>query len=195
MKKINTRQKMIEAALSLFHEQGVNGTSVDAVLKRSGTGKSQFSHYFKTKNGLVLAVLEYFQGQMEAGAYSTVPAIRTWEDLEFWLRSFISWQKKVHFTLSCPIGTIGHDLETAQEDIRNAARKIFTWRRDFVACFFKTEQDAGRMKKDASPKELADFCYTIIQGGLWMSKIERNSRPFENAMNITLAYLKSMRKK
>lgn len=185
---------MVEAALALFHEHGVNGTSVDAVLERSGTGKSQFTHYFKTKEGLVLAALEYFYEQMETGAYSSVPAIRTWSDLEFWLRSFITWQKKIAFTLSCPIGTIGHDLETGQEPIRALACKIFNWRRDFVARFFKQEQAAGRLKKSASPKELADFCYTIIQGGLWMGKIERSSRLFENSLKHALIYLKSLRK-
>lgn len=184
---------MVEAALALFHEHGVNGTSVDAVLERSGTGKSQFSHYFKNKDGLVLAVLEYFYAQMDAGAYSAVPAIRTWNDLEFWLRSFIAWQKKTGFTLSCPIGTIGHDLDTKQEDIRAVASRIFKWRRDFVAQFFKQEQAAGRLIKTASPRELADFCYTIIQGGLWMGKIERSPRLFESSLKHTLAYLKSLR--
>lgn len=185
---------MVEAALALFHERGINGTSVDAVLERSGTGKSQFSHYFKTKDGLVLSVLQYFNEQMESGAYSAVPAIRSWEDLEFWMRSFITWQKKVSFSLSCPIGTIGHDLNPDQEEIRSLVRKIFVWRRDFVARFFKQEQTAGRMSKKASPKELADFCYTIIQGGLWMGKIERSSRLFESSLKHALIYLNSLRK-
>ena len=34
------RQRMVDAALDLFHVQGVNGTSVDQVLERSGTGKA-----------------------------------------------------------------------------------------------------------------------------------------------------------
>lgn len=184
---------MVAAALALFHERGVNGTSVDDVLERSGTGKSQFSHYFRNKDGLVLAALEYFYAQMEAGVYSTVPAIRTWKDLEFWLRSFMAWQKKVAFTLSCPIGTIGHDLDTEQEDIRAVACKIFKWRRNFVAQFFKQEQAAGRMSKSASPKELADFCYTIIQGGLWMGRIERSPQLLQSSLKHALIYLKSLR--
>src|SRR3954449_1649315 len=45
--KGNTKLRMIHAALDLFHRFGVNGTSVDQVLKKSKTGKSQFTHYFK----------------------------------------------------------------------------------------------------------------------------------------------------
>lgn len=193
MEKISARQRMIEAALALFHENGIHATSVDAVLERSDTGKSQFSHYFKTKEGLVHAVLEYFYGQMKAGVYSTVESIRSWDDLEYWLRSFIKWQETVEHTLSCPIGTIGHDLTREQEDLRREIRKIFNWRRQFIARFFEEEQARGAMKKDVSPAALADFCYTIIQGGLWMAKIERRRKPFENAVENALAYLHSLR--
>jgi len=55
--ELSTKQRMIKAALALFHKRGVPATSVDAVLGRSKTGKSQFTHYFKNKDGLVLSTL------------------------------------------------------------------------------------------------------------------------------------------
>jgi len=191
--KRNTKQLMIEAAFELFHERGVHASSVDAILERSATGKSQFSHYFKNKDGLVLAVLTHFSEQMKSGAYSKVESIESWDDLETFLRSFIQWQNKVECTLSCPIGTIGHDLTKEQKELRRTIKEIFDWRRTYVADFFKEEQAMGRLKKDTSPEVLADFCYTIIQGGLWMAKIERTTKPFKNAIDTALTYLYSLR--
>lgn len=191
--KINTKQRMIESALVLFHKKGVHATSVDAVLAHSHTGKSQFSHYFKNKDGLIYEVLQYFYEQMKNGTYSTVASIQTWKDLDFWLRSFIKWQQNVECELSCPIGTIGHDLTKKHTKLQAVIKNIFLWRREFIARFFREEQNVGRMRKEKSPEVLADFCYTIIQGGLWMAKIERNTQPFENAMDIALTYLKSLR--
>lgn len=184
---------MVETALALFHEKGIHAVSVDTVLKRSGTGKSQFTHYFKTKDGLVLATLDYFREQMLKGAYSPFPSIENWKQLEAFMRGFAKWQSGVNYKLSCPIGTISHDLDQSQPKIRKLAHEIFEWRRNYVADFFRKEQSAGRMKKSAKPKALADFCYTIIQGGLWMSKAERNAEPFENALDTALAYLNSLR--
>ena len=191
--KKNTRQRMVEAALALFHERGVPATSVDAVLARSGTGKSQFSHYFGSKEGLVTATLEYFEQKMHQGAYSPFSSIESWAQLEQFMRGFSKWQKTVNYELSCPIGTISHDLDENQKELRRLAHQIFEWRRNYVAHFFKKEQAADRMKKEIKPKALADFCYTIIQGGLWMAKAERNAKPFENAVSIALTYLKSLR--
>ena len=192
-KELGSRDCMVEAALSLFHEHGIHATSVDAVLERSGTGKSQFTHYFKNKDGLVFAVLSYFYDKMLEGAYSPFPSIETWAQLEKFLRSFIQWQETVDCGLSCPIGTISHDLSEHQEEIRALAKKIFKWRRNYVANFFKQEQRAGRLQKTPRPQALADFCYTLIQGGLWMSKAERNTKSFENAVTIAMAHLKSLR--
>lgn len=193
MNKISTRQKMVEAALALFHEKGIHAVSVDTVLERSGTGKSQFTHYFKNKDGLVLATLNYFREEMLKGAYSPFPSIENWKQFEAFMRGFAKWQAGVKYELSCPIGTISHDLGQSRPEIRKLAREIFEWRRNYVADFFRKEQAAGRMKKNAKPRALADFCYTLIQGGLWMSKAERYAEPFENALDTAMIYLKSLR--
>ncbi len=184
---------MVEAAFALFHECGVHATSIDAVLERSHTGKSQFSHYFRNKEGLVLAVLRDFSEKLKTGIYDPVKSIESWKDLEIWMRSFITWQEKIECTLSCPIGTIGHDLSTDQKELRCEIREMFRRRRNFIASFFKTQQDKDLMRKNARPEALADFCYTITQGGLWMAKIERSNKPFKNAVNQALAYLHSLR--
>ena len=191
--KKNAKIRMVEAAFTLFHEKGVHATSIDAVLERSRTGKSQFSHYFKTKEGLVLAVLRHFSEQLKTGAYDPVKSIESWEDLEHWMRSFIQWQETMECTLSCPIGTIGHDLSEDQKELRREIREIFNWRRNFIARFFKEQQHKGAMQKNVHPEALADFCYTITQGGLWMAKIERSTKPFENAVDNALSYLHSLR--
>ena len=48
-----TRLRIIRAAADLFHKQGVGATSPDQVIEASKTGKGQFYHYFKSKEGLV----------------------------------------------------------------------------------------------------------------------------------------------
>jgi AcrR family transcriptional regulator len=47
MSKTSTKDRILAVALDLFHENGINATSVDDILEASGTGKSQFYYYFK----------------------------------------------------------------------------------------------------------------------------------------------------
>ena len=55
---VDTRLRIIASAADLFHKQGVHATSPDDVIEASDTGKGQFYHYFKSKEGLVHAVLQ-----------------------------------------------------------------------------------------------------------------------------------------
>src|SRR5262245_32930759 len=48
----DTRRLILAAATDLFHKQGVSATSPDQVIEASGTGKGQFYHYFRNKEGL-----------------------------------------------------------------------------------------------------------------------------------------------
>jgi len=57
-KGADTRLRILKTAADLFHQQGVRATSPDQIIEKSGTGKGQFYHYFKNKEGLVHEVLQ-----------------------------------------------------------------------------------------------------------------------------------------
>jgi AcrR family transcriptional regulator len=189
----NTRLKMIQTAFDLFHQQGVNATSVDEILARSGTGKSQFYHYFKNKEGIVHAVLQHFYERLKSNQSPIKNEIESWEDLEHWFQFFITAQKAMKCERSCPIGTIGNDLSDSQELLRQDVRLIFDLTRHSLARFFSGAKAKGEIPATVDPDALADFCFTIMQGGLLVAKIQRESAPFENAAAHAMAYLKSLK--
>ncbi|HEV2320724.1 MAG TPA: TetR family transcriptional regulator [Gammaproteobacteria bacterium] len=191
--KPDTRTRMIEAALDLFHRQGVNATSIDEVLALSHTGKSQFSHYFKTKDGLIQASLEYLSKVIRSGESPSSYEIKTWEDMERWFQQYIDYQKSVDFERSCPLGTIGNDLSNEQPMLRMEVRLFLEWARGKLARFFAERQAAGELQPSAQPEALADFCISIMQGGMLLTKMKRDSDMFEHAAAQANAYIKSLR--
>lgn len=192
-KKIDARLRMINAALDLFQLYGVNATSVDLVLSESKTGKSQFTHYFKSKEGLVHAVLQYLHEVIESGQTPTGYHVKSWKDLDHWFQSYIDFQKSVNFERSCPIGTIGNDVTNEQEILRQDIRIFLSWSRSQLARFFIEKKAKGEMVSTANPEGLADFCISIMQGGMLLTKIKREPDMFENAKSQALQYIKSLR--
>src|SRR5579864_4635679 len=79
-----TRLRIIRAAADLFHKQGVRATSPEEVIEASGTGKGQFYHYFKSKEGLVHEVLQAHLEAIKTGAAPVNYEIASWQDLEQW---------------------------------------------------------------------------------------------------------------
>jgi len=49
----DTRRRIVAVAAELMYERGVGATSVEDVLAASGTGKSQFYHYFSSREELL----------------------------------------------------------------------------------------------------------------------------------------------
>ncbi|CAJ1587657.1 helix-turn-helix domain-containing protein [[Mycobacterium] wendilense] len=75
------RERVLEAAMALFGEHGVNGTSLQMIAARLGVGKAAVYYQFRSKEDLVLAVVEPIYDDMArlvtiAEALSTAEARR-----------------------------------------------------------------------------------------------------------------------
>lgn len=191
--RTNAKERIVQTALELFHLQGVKGTSIDEVLKKSNAGKGQFSHYFKTKDGLVLAVVDHLQILIRSGKVDSNYSIKSWQDFEAWFGRYIAFQRTVDCELSCPLGTIGNDLSGEQDQLRRAVKSFFEWSVGQLARFFAERKAAGELNASADPDALADFCLTVMEGGMLMTKITRDTKIFENASEQALAYVRLLR--
>lgn len=54
----NKRQILIDTALNLFYEKGINSIGINEILKVSGIAKKTLYYHFESKNALVLATLK-----------------------------------------------------------------------------------------------------------------------------------------
>jgi len=64
-KKRETRQRLMEAALHLFHEQGYDATTVERIAQAAGVAKSTFFNYFETKDAILPALAASRLQQLE----------------------------------------------------------------------------------------------------------------------------------
>ena len=58
MGRQDARERILEAAYALFTHQGTRSVGVDAIIERSGVAKMTLYRHFKSKQDLVLAVLD-----------------------------------------------------------------------------------------------------------------------------------------
>ena len=64
-KKRGTKSKIVSAAWKLFYEQGYDATTVDEIIKESGTSRGSFYHYFDGKDALVGSLAYLFDEKYE----------------------------------------------------------------------------------------------------------------------------------
>ena len=185
-----TRERIIQVAADLFHKQGVRATSPDEIIEASRTGKGQFYHYFKSKEGLVHEVLQTHLEAIRTGSAPVDYEITSWQDLEQWFLAQVELQKRFAMTRGCPFGTIGNEVTENDELIRQDLNLIFEVVGDKLAAFFIREKAQGRLSQDASEGRMADFCIAAMQGAMLMGKVKRSSRIVEATAQEAVAHLK-----
>lgn len=186
-----TRLRILRVATDLFHKQGARATSPDEIIEASRTGKGQFYHYFKSKEGLIHEVLQAYLEEIKTRTSRVNYEIDSWRDLEKWFAAQVELQKDYEMTRGCPFGTLGNEVTENDELIRQDLSLIFEVIRSKLAAFFLREKAKGKLAKQADAERMADFCIAAIQGAMLMGKIKRSSQTVEASIQEALAHLKS----
>jgi AcrR family transcriptional regulator len=187
---METKARILRAAADLFHRQGCRATSPDQVIEASETGKGQFYHYFRNKEGLVHEVLLSYLESIRTGMARVNYEIASWQDLERWFIAHLEAQKSFNMTRGCPFGTVANEVTENDELIRQDLVLIFETIRNKLATFFIKEKAKGRLAEDADEERMAEFCLASVQGAMLMGKVRRDSQTVETTLQEALLHLK-----
>jgi TetR/AcrR family transcriptional regulator, transcriptional repressor for nem operon len=120
--------------------------------------------------------------------------LESWRDFEGWFQKFIDFQESVGCERSCPVGTIAPDLTDDDVQARAAVLRFLDWSRGQLEGFFLARKAAGDLVAEAKPRQLADFCISIMQGGMLLSKMRRDTEMFRNSSAQAIRYVRSLRR-
>ena len=185
-----TKLRILETAADLIHQHGMNVVSIGDVLKASGTGKSQFYSHFKSREDMVTSVLRWNEERI-CKAFSA--PIESWEDVHEWIFGHSDRIRGVDFQRGCPFGTAAYSLLPSQDEERKPLKRMLDAIRERLIEFLERENQAGKLREDASPKALASFSVATIQGALIIGLVEKNDESMEAALRECYTHLESFR--
>jgi TetR/AcrR family transcriptional repressor of nem operon len=174
----DTKQKLLNTAVTLIWESSYGSISVDDICNRAGVNKGSFYYAFKSKSDLAAAAFEDHWNKkralMDEIFSSQVPPLERVEKYCDWVvRDQIDKYEKSGKLCGCPFASIGSELSTQDEQIRKKAHELSERTMKYLASALRDAGAEGVLDaKD--PVELARqvFCYA---GGLVMqAKIENN---------------------
>jgi TetR/AcrR family transcriptional regulator len=129
----NARQRLMETATDLFAEKGYAGTSVREIVGSAGVSKPVLYYYFKSKEGLFYAILEWAADVQqrvlneivatEGSVFDRLAALysRVYEGI----RQYKSLYIMIHgLIFGLPQGTPAYDFGAYQRRMLDAVRRI-----------------------------------------------------------------------
>ena len=161
IKAKQTRKKILEAALFLFSKKSFDETTVDEIVKLSGTSKGAFYTHFKSKYEIFLEkfkeIDEYyseFTQSLSEEASASEKLLHFSESQMVYLRDY--WGKSLFRTLY----TNASPENNYFLDKNRALFKI-------VNKFVNEGQKAGEWKEDLSAEEIATLITRCMRGTLF----------------------------
>lgn len=188
-----TRTRILEHAAELIHTKGVAATNNEQLRRITGVSGSQLNHYFPTKEGLVLAVIEWqaervlrFYGGEQFAGFDSIDALRAWVDY------YISHESA--YRDGCTLGSLASQIIKSDLEIHDELARAFDQWRDIFRGGLQRMQSLGRINADADPTQLADLLLSAFQGGMVLTQVQRDVAPLKNALNAAIDHVQTFEK-
>jgi AcrR family transcriptional regulator len=175
-----TRERILDAAATLFHRRGVTATGLDQIIDASGTGKGQLYHYFADKRELVHAVVERQVATVLDAQRPRLEQLSTPADLRAWADELVDSYAHGDHPVRCPLGALAAELAEGDPEARAALERGFAQWADALA-------DGLRRLPVDEPERLATALLCAYQGGLLLSQVRGDLTPLRTALDVALA--------
>lgn len=168
---MNKREEIIGISAELFHKYGYNSVGLKKILDTANVPKGSFYHYFKSKEHLLMEVINFFIEEM----FSILEQFpQTVDGLESFFNAYFDRYESLNFTRGCPIGNFALELSDVNEGARDSMEKWANRLKEHIQKILVSEG----YEIDES-ESLASFMISSFEGVLLKAKIEKNRKPLD----------------
>lgn len=190
-----TRRRLVEAGLYLFWLRGYAATGMAEILQRAKANSGSFYHFFKSKEELLLAVLDLYVKSL--GPVVVDPVLAAYKDpvdrvfgiLEFYRKNLLA----TGCTYGCPIGRLALEIPEEQWKVhRRLADNFDGWTAAIESCLHEAKE---RFPRATDLATLSKFVLTVMEGGVMQSRAQRTIEPFDASVAHLREYFRLLMEK
>jgi len=175
-KDTGTREKLLQAAITLMRRSGLSGAGINEIVRESGAPKGSVYHFFPGgKQQIVKEGLEQYSARVVGFIDASLSSRRKpAAKVKALFNAFAERIETGQFRHSCPAGTVCLDLDSDVEDLRIAVAASFDRYLEAIEAHFPF-RDRRRAKA------FAGLLLTAIEGAYIRGRADRSSKPFREA--------------
>jgi len=171
-----TRERMIDATITLLRRSGLSGAGINEIVRESGAPKGSVYHFFPDgKQQIVTEALNVYSQRVVAFIDAAMSGARTPEaKVEALFKAFAKRVEQGDFLHSCPAATVCLDLDAGLEPLRVVVA-------DALDDYLNVIEKHFPMPDRRRGRSFAGLLLTAIEGGYIRSRAERSGKPFREA--------------
>ncbi len=188
VQSLGTRERLLQAAMELFTTQGYEATSLAQVLHRAGVNSGSLYYFFKTKEDLLLAGLDYFKTLLYPIVMAP-PFSRESDPIERIFAVLTDYRERIvqcDLEYECPIGKLALEIGRHSAAARvKIAENVAAWRAHIHQCL---EEAADRLPLSVDLDALATFVLTTMEGGVMQARTHRDISYYDSSVSHLRSY-------
>ncbi|WP_062057946.1 TetR/AcrR family transcriptional regulator [Cellvibrio sp. OA-2007] len=187
----NTKDKLIDAAVTLFAVKGFNSTGIAEILAQVKVPKGSFYHYFKSKEDLGLAVIDHYGHILRDGLAASLATNSgsPLTQLHQYFSDVLIYFGEHFGRCNCLLGNLGQELALQSDAMRVAIYRHYQGVEAQIAACFEEAKQAGELAPTADAQLLARQLFAAWEGCLIRSKLEQTTQPLEELLKLYFGQL------
>jgi AcrR family transcriptional regulator len=181
VKRSNIRAHILSVAGELFNRNGCHATGIDQIVAETGVAKTTLYRHFKSKEDLIVAVLDAFDEEERDALRSRAEAtqgtprdkiLATFDLLGEWI--------KADTFFGCPFVAAAAEYPETGGVMNPVFQHAATHKR-LVAAFY---EDLARAAKVTNPKDVGQKLQILFEGAMATAHVSRDQKAAERAKEI-----------
>ena len=132
------RQRIIEAADSLFYRRGYNQTSFQDISDATGIPRGNFYYYFKTKDDILNAVVDTRIAELTVMLNNCESATDDARERLLLFSNMLEHKQDDVIQSGCPIGSLSTELAKDEPALHEKSRQAFVLLRNWIKLQFES---------------------------------------------------------
>ena len=182
-----TRQRIIAAAAPLFNKQGYAGCVLKDIMEATGLEKGGIYRHFESKEEIAAEAFDY--------AWTIAMALRRqgMEDVPNHVdrlkKHIAAFVLRSHIPGGCPLLNTGVDSDNGNAILRERVQKALRGWQKMLRTTLSDGITAGTVRPDVDVDKVARMIISGLEGGMLVSRIEKNDQALRDAMDSLDGYL------
>ncbi|OGT89110.1 MAG: hypothetical protein A2286_11495 [Gammaproteobacteria bacterium RIFOXYA12_FULL_61_12] len=192
-KALQTRDRILRAAIELFYAHGYNATGIERVIRAADVTKGNFYYYFKSKEELAVEALRRYREERMIALGAKDP-----QGDKGPLQQLFTLMQRIRQQVSpggscairgCYFGNLSLEMSGASEEVRRELVATFDGMRSLFAALVRQAQQAGEVRAGIDPERTAAMALSLLEGAVLLSKAEQDPAPLDDAIAFMQDYL------
>jgi TetR/AcrR family transcriptional repressor of nem operon len=182
-----TRQRIIAAAAPIFNKQGYAGCALSDIMAATGLEKGGIYRHFESKEEIAAEAFDYAWTISMALRRQGMEEIPNHVDrLKKHIAAFVS---RSTIPGGCPLLNTGVDSDNGNPILRERVQKALRGWEKMLRTTLTEGIAAGTVREDVDADKVARLIISGLEGGMLVSRIEKNDQALRYAMEHLDSYL------